>query len=62
MSRPNSPALARYLELERALLAWRKDHPHDTREEDRLLDQMDDAWLALSAEDRAWLNARQRVS
>ncbi len=51
-------AQKRYLELERQLLAWRREHPEDSPEEDTLLEQMDDAWWAMSAQEREWVNAR----
>ncbi len=52
--------LRRYLDLERRLLDWRREHSEDTPEEDQLLDQMDEAWWAMSDQERVWVNAREQ--
>jgi hypothetical protein len=53
-----SDALKRYLELEAKLFAWRAEHPHDTPEEDVLLDEMDEAWEELNEDEIRWIRAR----
>jgi hypothetical protein len=51
-----SPELRRYLDLEQAMLAL---DAHGNPEADHVRDIMDGAWHDLTAEDRAWLNARE---
>jgi len=36
-----SATLWRYVDLERELTIWRREHPENTLEEDALLDQLD---------------------
>ena len=53
-----SERVARYLELEARLLAWRDQHPEDTPEEDAILDEMDQAWWEMTDDERKSIESR----
>lgn len=55
-----SDLVRRYLALEEKFVAWQKEHPEDTPEEDALTDEMDEIWWAMTREERDSLRDRRK--
>lgn len=51
-----TPSLSQYLRFERAMTALDKE---GSQAGDEVRDAMDEVWLLLSEDERAWINSRQ---